>query len=198
MKYNTLSEHSLKLSIPGDAEMLKSRLFDVNLRLYKKNRKYRKIVKSVLKHMRKIVKRGFKDYPEVLGISGANVGVPFNIIVVKSLPSKKILEMINPEIHYFEEGGYRDVRSNCGALQLADKILIQRYNEISVSYYDKKGHHNLIFCKGQLASTVQHEVDHNNGILITDRAKERDNEKTRSTRDAPRRSIPCRYTVRGR
>ena len=46
---------------------------------------------------------------------------------------------------------------------------VPRYNQIKVSYYDESGKHYTHIESGFYARSLQHEIDHVNGILIIDR-----------------------------
>ncbi len=48
---------------------------------------------------------------------------------------------------------------------------VPRYNQIKVSYYDESGKHYTQIESGFYAESLQHEIDHLNGILIIDRLK---------------------------
>lgn len=74
--------------------------------------------------------------------------------------------MINPT--YVQVGpGTRESESNCGSLLLDKPIRIRRWSRVVVDYYNRDG--TKCQTEGYLP-TVQHEMDHNKGILITDRA----------------------------
>ena len=79
--------------------------------------------------------------------------------------------MINPTIiskSTEKEPGY----SNCGSLTLDQPILVWRPSSVEVDWYDEEGkHHRKSFNRKQEGFTIQHEIDHNLGILITDRQK---------------------------
>ena len=62
--------------------------------------------------MLEILNTKFSDYTKLQGISGANVGIPFNIIIVRDLDNYII--MINPEI-LSKSKETKLVKSNCGS-----------------------------------------------------------------------------------
>lgn len=174
--------NSLYLGMSDDEnEILRGRMYDVPMRIYESSRDYRKLIKSVIRRMEKIVKKGFDDYPIVSGVSGANIGIPLNIIVVKDLETGKITPMINPKIIIHSQT-QRDFKTNCGSLLLEEKITVRRPDTIRVNYYDMKGRTCVKNFKDQVAATIQHEIDHNSGILITDRSKDTDDETSGLTR----------------
>ncbi|MDR1413573.1 MAG: peptide deformylase [Puniceicoccales bacterium] len=49
---------------------------------------------------------------------------------------------------------------------------VRRFSEIDVDYCDINGNRHTISCGGIFAICMQHEIDHLNGILFTDRAVE--------------------------
>lgn len=168
----------------SDRRMLKSKLFDVNMRLYRNNKGYRKVIKSIIKYMKYVLSLEFDNYTPGRGISGANVGIPFNIIIIRTTSNNKITTylkemftgtykiLINPEIVSTSVGKVRR-KSNCGSLRLPEPIPVVRHKAVSVKYYNLRGRKENLLFEGSLAATVQHEVDHNNGILITDRTEKK-------------------------
>lgn len=117
------------------------------------------------------------------GLAAVQVGVLKDIIVVKELeeietdengneriikPSKTYV-FINPEIVYFSEeknSGYE------GCLSVVGKRgEVERSNEIKLKAKDIDMKDIEFTAKDFLARTIQHEVDHLNGILYVDRVK---------------------------
>lgn len=149
---------------PEDVPYLTSPLFDVNIRLFHTNSGYKKLVLDACTHIR--VSCGLKKegYKQPHGWSGANAGIPWNIIAY--MEDGHTYSMINPRIDWTHINK-KQVKSNCGSLTLKEPITIERFESVRVKYYD-------IF--GQLVSklfgptpgfTIQHEIEHNLGILIT-------------------------------
>lgn len=74
--------------------------------------------------------------------------------------------MINPKIIKSGPGFTQYEYSNCGSLLLKEPIRVWRHPRIVVNYFNRDG----VSCQTEgYLPTVQHEIDHNNGILITDR-----------------------------
>lgn len=147
-----------------DNDILHRKLFDVNIRLFNINKKYRKLILNIVSYMKKIAKKKFKDYTTAMGISGANVGVPFNIIGVLN-ENKKWDFFLNPE--FLKKSTEKEVvKSNCGSLLLKESIQVERHKWIEIEYYNLKGEKKLKYFNGQYGRTIQHEIDHNHGILI--------------------------------
>ncbi len=144
-----------------EVDILSRRLFDVNIRLYQNNQEYRELVRAALQHLVTALNTEYDNYTPPVGMSGANIGVPWNIIAVPRL-------MINPKIidHSF---AYEYVKSNCGSIQLPQTISVKRWKFIDVEYYNIEGklvvEYDVDRCDG--GYTIQHEIDHNQGKLIS-------------------------------
>lgn len=158
-----------------DRDCLHRKLFAVNMRLYKSSPKYKRLILDVVEYMRWLMGQRWEDYQSnpaggTYGISGANIGIGHNIIGY--MINDKFVVMINPEIvHKSKE--LVTAQSNCGSIKLDEKIPIKRHKWIDVRYYDIYGSpHEGRFDRTNGGFTIQHEIDHNNGILITDRHQE--------------------------
>lgn len=151
-------------------EMLKVALFDVNMRLYNDNIVYKRLISDIIDHMIDALHRKYTDYPELKGISGANVGIPFNIVVIKTKKATKTTNvvLINPRYRRGENSDIIKVASNCGSLSLEKDIPTERYDAIMLSYFNVDGKYIQKRVDTKEVCTLQHEIDHNNGILITD------------------------------
>ena len=144
-------------------------LFNVNTRLYKTSRPYKEIISNIIEYMKSMFDMKFSDYGGLKGLSGANIGIPFNIIVVSE--KYNLIVMINPKI--IDVSSSKTTRkSNCGSLRLSKSIDVMRHNVVRILFLDTDMEEHIIPISGPVGSTVQHEIDHNNGITIEDRVKE--------------------------
>ena len=143
----------------ADRDILTRKLFDVNLRLYKSSKQYRGIVRDCAAYILWCAQTEKEGYKKPHGYSGANAGIPFNIIAT---PEEV---MLNPKIIVASEEMVESL-SNCGSLCLDNPIPIHRHTRITFTYYDL----DLVLHQttGRYL-TIQHEIDHNNGVLIWDR-----------------------------
>lgn len=150
-----------------DRDILTRPLFDVNMRLFQTSPHYRHIVLDCCQYIRHCSSTTREGYKKPHGFSGANGGVPFNIIAYNHKDGCTV--MINPKITAHSKNLYES-DSNCGSLTLAEPIKVLRYGWIDVSYFDEQGQNQKLehVTRGQGGYTIQHEVDHNLGILITD------------------------------
>lgn len=140
-----------------DRDILTRPLFDVNMRLFKDNPHYRSIVFQVAKYILWCAETEKEGYKKPHGYSGANAGIPWNIIATDHV-------MLNP--HIIKAEGFRKSQSNCGSLLLEEPIDIWRYGKITFEFWDLDGMRHE---QTGYLPTIQHEIDHNKGILITDR-----------------------------
>lgn len=160
---NKIINNLTQATLLEEKAFLHSTMFNVNIRLLKINKGYKQLIKSIIDYMNDILNKNYNDYSKLKGISGANVGIPFNIVV------SDFVYMINPIIINVSKETYL-TKSNCGSLLLPKPIQVKRYKWIEVEYFDINGVKVVsdIFMR-PLAGTIQHEIEHNNGILITDK-----------------------------
>lgn len=158
---------------PGDVVYLKTKLLPVNMRLFKSSSYYYQIIMYVCRYIKWLTLTEPDDYKLPHGMSGANAAIPFNIIGIARNRGKKNAYceiMINPEIIEWRDQDFEKMQSNCGSIRLKEPINVLRSPEIKVLWYDEKGvSHSRWFTINQGGATIQHEIDHNNGILITDK-----------------------------
>jgi peptide deformylase len=157
---------------PEDVPYLRIPLFDVNMRLYNNNRYYRDIVRNCCGYIRMVALTNLEDYGRPFGTSGANVAIPFNIIgyvVGRGGQQPQCRIMLNPKIHNQSDDTHVAL-SNCGSIRLPKPIKVRRWDRVEVHYFDEAGEpQHSWFSRKAWGDTIQHEVDHNRGILITDR-----------------------------
>lgn len=123
-------------------------------------------LKNTLQEMIKLTKT-FKD-PEGVGLASTQVGLDKSFFVAKK--GGKFISVINPKIisvgkrtkKYFE--GCLSVPNMWGE--------VKRAINIKVSYQTPEGKTVTMPLKGVLAWIFQHEIDHLNGILFSNRVLE--------------------------
>ena len=104
-----------------------------------------------------------------IGLAAIQIGVPKRIIVmdISKEPEKKepryfvnpIIKNKNNETSKYEEG----------CLSVPDQFAeIERPNECEVEYLDYNGKKQLLKADGLLATCIQHEMDHLEGVLFID------------------------------
>lgn len=157
-----------------DLVYLRTTHFPVNMRLFRTSPRYRDLILHHCKYIEELCLEEKPGYKKPHGMSSANAGLAFNIIGItknRGLPGEYCQIMINPQI-IMDSSETEVALSNCGSLTLPAPIEVRRYKEIKVRYFDVNGDlHTQDFTRDTGGFTIQHEIDHNNGILITDRAE---------------------------
>lgn len=99
------------------------------------------------------------------GIAAPQIGVHRRVIFVEI---GEAVPMINPKI----------VRASRETIELWDDcfsfpglmVRVRRHAEVDVAFTDERGDPHTIKARGDLSELLQHEIDHLDGILATDRA----------------------------
>ena len=82
----------------------------------------------------------------------------------------ELLVFINPEIQKLSG---KDVRAEEGCLSFPGKYLpVVRPNKVKAKFTDQSGKKQIMKASGLLARAIQHETDHLDGILFTERAEQ--------------------------
>ena len=104
-----------------------------------------------------------------IGLAAVQVGVAKRVIVMdlaKDDEPRKPLFLINPEITWVSDD---DLTYEEGCLSLPEHYAdVVRPAACTVSYLDYDGERQELNAKGLLATCVQHEIDHLDGILFVD------------------------------
>ena len=100
-----------------------------------------------------------------IGLAAPQVGRNIRVIVVK-LQYGDIQEMINPSIKWYSD---HVVKIEEGCLSVPGKYVeLTRPSKISISFQDLSGKYRRWKLKSLEARIVQHEIDHLDGVLMTD------------------------------
>jgi len=108
-------------------------------------------------------------YPICAGLSAPQIGYPYAISVIKVNRESRDedLILINPTI--ISTSGKKDKkRESCMSLW-GDVGEVERRDKISLDYFDGNFNEQHLECSGYESRTIQHEIDHLNGILYIDR-----------------------------
>ena len=104
-----------------------------------------------------------------IGLAAVQSGILKKLVVIdisKEEEKKNPLFLINPEIVY--KSNQTSVYEE-GCLSLPGQFAeIERPSECTLNYIDYDGKKKELKAKGLLATCIQHEVDHLNGILFID------------------------------
>ena len=91
----------------------------------------------------------------------------FEKILFVDLPQMSF-SMVNPEITMRSDETFQ-VWDSCFCFDLAFFIQVTRHRELDVSFCDEWGQPRREHFSGDMSELIQHEIDHLDGILATDR-----------------------------
>ena len=103
-----------------------------------------------------------------IGLAAIQVGVPKRIIVIdlNKVEKKNPMYFVNPVIK--KKNSINSIYEE-GCLSVPNQFAeIERPNKCEVEYLDFDGKKQLLEANGLLATCIQHEVDHLEGILFID------------------------------
>jgi peptide deformylase len=104
-----------------------------------------------------------------IGLAAVQIGIPKRIIVLdisKDKNNKEPMYFVNPVI---KEKNLNKSTYEEGCLSVPDQFAeIERSSKCEVEYLDYNGKKNILKAEGILATCIQHEIDHLEGILFID------------------------------
>ena len=104
-----------------------------------------------------------------IGLAAIQIGVPKRIIIMdlsKNDEKKKPMYFVNPVIKN-KNSNFSTYEEGC--LSVPDQFAeIDRPSECEVEYLDYNGNKKILNASGLLATCIQHEIDHLEGILFID------------------------------
>ena len=104
-----------------------------------------------------------------IGLAAVQIGVPRRILVAdlaKEGEAKQPLFIANPEIVWSSEA-QSDYEEGC--LSIPEYFeMVTRPSEVKVRYLGRQGEPLELHATGVLATCLQHEIDHLNGVLFID------------------------------
>jgi peptide deformylase len=129
-------------------------------------------VKKIDGGVRKLVDEMFETMYAApgIGLAAIQVGVPQRVVTMdlsKKSDQQHSRVFINPEITWSSDD---KVTHEEGCLSIPEYYEdVERPTEVKVKYLDLDGNAHEITAKGLLATCLQHEIDHTNGVLFIDR-----------------------------
>lgn len=109
-----------------------------------------------------------------VGLAAPQVGESLRLVVVEygddedeNIPLK-LYVLINPEITHVSEETEEGVEACLSVVGLVGKV--ERYSALIIKAVNRHGKPQRVKATGWLARIFQHEIDHLDGILYTDRA----------------------------
>ncbi len=149
--------------------------------LSQKAKKINKIdssIKDLIKKMAVTLKNTVD--PEGVGLAAPQVAQSLELFIIKESETAPLRVFINPKIEFFSKKKYpvtsgkkdKGVKLE-GCLSLKDIWgVVHRSDMIEISYQDENGIQKKERFSGFLATIIQHECDHLNGILFPKRVLE--------------------------
>lgn len=138
--------------------------------------------------------------PEGVGLAAPQVGISLKLFIIKENPTSPLLTFINPEILSNSKDKYPLTENNKdsqinkskrkkgvkleGCLSLKDIWgVVNRASSLTLRFMDENGIIKEKVFSGFLATIIQHECDHLEGILFPKRVLEQKETLYKSTRD---------------
>lgn len=136
-------------------------------------RKKSKMVSNYSDRLKVLVEDMYEtmDVAYGVGLAAPQVGILKRVIVIdnRDEESGKRFYMINPEI--IEKEGVEVGMEGCLSVP-GKQGTVERSKDIKVRYNDLSGEEKILEAEDFLARILQHEIDHLDGILYTDKAIE--------------------------
>lgn len=104
-----------------------------------------------------------------IGLAAIQIGVPRRMLVIdlaKDGEEKKPLFVANPEVIWASEA-QNDYEEGCLSIPEFYEM-VTRPAEIRLRYLDRQGEAREMHATGLMATCLQHEIDHLNGVLFID------------------------------
>lgn len=142
--------------------------------------KFDKKLKNILKDMEKTLNATFD--PKGVGLSAPQVGIRKRFFIMRPESKSKLQIFINPEI-VLEKDTLKEKEKKLleGCLSIPNIWgKVERPDTVKIKFRNHEGEEITDTYKGFIASVIQHEIDHLNGILFTQRAMEQGEQLYRS------------------
>lgn len=151
-------------------------------------------IQKIIKEM-KVTLSAASD-PEGVGLASPQIGESLRMFIAKPSPKGKVMVFINPQILGMAKASKtftkkrkvgkkkKQVQKLEGCLSLKDIWgTVLRSPKVTLSYQDETGKRQTKEFKDFLATIIQHEYDHLNGILFPKRVLEQKGKLYKSSKD---------------
>ncbi len=128
-----------------------------------------RLVEEMLRAMR---------YPAGIGLAAPQIGEMLRVVVICVPHGHDTIhyEIANPEI-YWTSKNKRQEWEGCLSYPDGFRALVPRHQRIKVRGFNRHGDPVQFGARDLVARVLQHEIDHLDGILITDKATRTDQRK---------------------
>lgn len=142
-----------------------------------------------------------KISPKGVGLAASQIGEPWRVFITRPTEKSVIRVFANPEILKKSEGLTDGVPERENKLEGCLSIpnvwgKVKRADALTLRYQDEKGRSHTEEFSGFLATIIQHETDHTNGILFAQRVLEQKEKFYQSARDENGKEILEEVDVR--
>jgi len=130
--------------------------------------------------------------PNGVGLAAPQIGIPMQIFLTRPKEKDAIRVFINPTMIRREPNEPNADKTNQleGCLSIPGVWgTVNRSPTITIRYQDERGMTHEETITGFLATIVQHEMDHLNGVLFTQRVLEQKNKFYQATKDEKGKEI---------
>lgn len=147
----------------------------------------------------KITLLGTKN-PKGVGLAAPQIGLSLRIFITRPKEESKIRVFINPEIinrSDDETDGVPERENKLEGCLSIPKIWgeVKRARTLSLRYQDEKGNIHKEKFSGFIATIIQHETDHINGILFTQRVLEQKGKLYQTGKDEEGKEVLEEITI---
>ena len=125
------------------------------------------------------MKRAFyaAKHPKGVGLAAPQIGVPYRVCITRPSEKDQIRIFINPVITKAKDVPLNTGRDTSNMLEGCLSIphvwgQLRRSSQVTLRFQDEHGAVHEESFRGFMATIIQHETDHVNGILFTRRALE--------------------------
>jgi peptide deformylase len=135
--------------------------------------KFDKKLLELIKRMEQTLRATNK--PKGVGLAAPQIGEPYRVFITRPTVKSEIRAFVNPEITKRLEPATpkKDDKKLEGCLSIPDIWGdVTRPEQVTIKYQDLEGKEHEEVITGFMATIVQHETDHTNGILFTQRVAE--------------------------
>ncbi|MBI4066178.1 peptide deformylase [Candidatus Gottesmanbacteria bacterium] len=133
-------------------------------------------------------------HPKGVGLAAPQIGEPWRVFITKPNEQSDIRVFINPEIVKRSREQTDGVPERGNKLEGCLSIpniwgKVKRAKTLTFRYQDEKGNIHVEEFTGFLATIIQHEADHTNGILFTQRVLEQKGKLYQTSKDSDGKEI---------
>lgn len=159
-----IKDHLMQYDYIEESRFLTDESFPVNMRFFRDNVNYRKVIRDIIEYMQLHLVTAFDDYDKARGVAAPTLGFPLTIIAYKDSFSN-IHVLINPKITN-RSLGICHKYTGCGCF--SQKIGMDRNLSIDIKFFDING--DEVIQKGitqkDCGFIIQHEINHLEGKLV--------------------------------